>query len=192
QNNHAHNAWKDSVSGGSLAIDTHEQVGLTEFCEDAEVGDALNRSHDFGHTIRRRFEVLQIASEQLDRVLALHTRHCFFHVILNGLREVVIDSGNLAQFGLDLANQLRLIHAGPPIFARFKIHEKLTIEIAGRIRAVLGPSELADDIRDFGIFFKGKTHLIGQLTRIGEIDGIANQLADHKYSLLELMHNIDT
>src|SRR2546422_10409390 len=104
-NNAAHNAWKDSGSGGSLAVDTHKQVGLTEFCEDAEVGDALNRSHDFGQTIRRRFEVLQIASEQLDRVLALPTRHCFFHVILNRLREVVIDSGNLAQFGLDLANR---------------------------------------------------------------------------------------
>ena len=32
----------------------------------AGVADALNRSHDFCQTIRGRFEILQIASEQLD------------------------------------------------------------------------------------------------------------------------------
>ena len=107
-NDTVHVVWQNSITGGAFAVHPDEKVGLAKLSDNAQVFDALNRSHHLCDSIGGGFQVLEIVSKQLDRVLTLDARHRLFDVVLDGLREVVIDAWNLTQFGLDLAHEFRL------------------------------------------------------------------------------------
>ena len=48
------------------------------------------------HRFRQPFEFAEIASENLDRILAFHAGDGFFDIVLDVLREIEIDADELA------------------------------------------------------------------------------------------------
>src|SRR5215831_20098592 len=88
----------------------------------------------------------QISPKQLDRILGLDAGHGFLHIVLDRLREVKGDAGNLSQDGLDFFDQiLLLVQCGPPLYSGPEIHQEFSIEKAGRIGAIVWSAQLGYD-----------------------------------------------
>ena len=78
-------ARREPIPGGLGAVDVDLDGGLAERGEHRKVSDALNgRKHRFDLVggIGQRLEIVAV---QLDRVLALHARDRFGHIVLQVL-----------------------------------------------------------------------------------------------------------
>src|SRR5262245_40452989 len=152
-----------AVARRFLPVDADQQIRLAELPEDAEVGHAGNRGHHVLDLVGGRFQLFEIVAEELDRIFALHARHRLFDVVLNRLREVVIHSRDLPQFGFTLLDQAGFRAAFRPFIERLQQDDEFAVEITGRISAVVGAAQLADDRCRLGVFLEDRAHLVGEL-----------------------------
>ncbi len=95
----------EPVSGARFPINLDQEIRLPHEPEDPKILHAANLPHLLLDHNRRRFHGLQIGTEQLDRVLSLHTGHRFLHVVLDDLREIENDAGNSPQALFDFLDQ---------------------------------------------------------------------------------------
>ncbi len=63
--------------------------------EDAEIGHALDLAHLGHHALGELLEHLEIRPDDLDRIGALHARQRLFDVVLDVLRKIKADAGQL-------------------------------------------------------------------------------------------------
>ena len=110
-------------------------------------GTVANTAFDLVGGVGQR---LQIVAEQLDRVLAFDAGDRLGDVVLQILREVELDAGEL---GLQLLQHFRWSTCPCPYprairSTRLERREELRIEEAGGVGAVVGPAMLRDDRLD--------------------------------------------
>src|SRR5262249_50311936 len=144
-------AGVEAVAGCSIAIDLDVQIGLAENRKDSEVRHPLHPCHLFhdlaGNSLQRR----QVTTNDLDRVGAFDPGQAFLDVVLDILREIKADAGELlGEFGLQIVDQLFLGHSTRPFLERLERHEQLDVVEARRVAAVVGAAMLGydrDDLR---------------------------------------------
>ena len=166
-----------------LTIDRQFDVALPADTVQADVLHAGHVDQRGKDLIPDFFQLVEIGAHDLDRVLSLHAREHFQHVIANHLRKVPVDAGyGFVELGAHRRHELRLgarplsapqvtpparsVDNGWPIGLRLQRHEKLGAVKAGRVDAGIGPSELAHDRFDFWIVSHdgaGDPRLIGGL-----------------------------
>src|SRR5262249_36986359 len=183
-------ARQHTVARRLLAVYTDEQVRLPQLAEDPEVGNSRHGLHHAGHLTGRLLQLLQIFTEELDRVLALDTGHGFLDVVLDRLREVEVHPGELFQFRFDVPHELRFSHPPRPLVPRLKVDEELAVEVARRVGAVVGATELTDDVGHLRVLLKDGPHLIDELARVAERDRIRHGGTHPEVALFQFGHEL--
>src|SRR5215467_2965926 len=141
----------DAVARGALAIHIKVQVGLANHAKDAKVFHAADRFHDSDNLVALRFKCLEVVAIDLDGQGAFYAAYGFFQVVRDWLREIPEHARNLFQLAVHCRNEpfLVLPENRPPLFFGFKVNEKFGIKKPGGVGAVVGSSDLRDDLRHF-------------------------------------------
>src|ERR1700730_453168 len=97
------------------------------------------------------------------------TCHPLFDIVLDVLRKVELDAGELGlQRRADLLGQFLLVDATGPRIERLERHEEFGIEEAGGIGAVVGTPTLRDDCNDLRITPYQPAHSVDITVRLLE------------------------
>ena len=90
---HIGNAHVQAARAHYIAIDGEFQVRLPRYIENADVGNARNLVQNAAAASLAFFSnSSRSGTDNLDRILPLHARQRFHHVVANGLREIPVDS----------------------------------------------------------------------------------------------------
>jgi len=93
----------ETIAGGFGAIYFDVQIGLPQYREDAKVADAAHLVHLIADLLGQLRQDFEIGADDFDRIDAFDARDSFFDVVLNVLREIEDDSGQLVvELGLYL------------------------------------------------------------------------------------------
>src|SRR5208282_6699260 len=91
----------------------------------------------------------EIGSIDFDSVDPLYTGKRLLDVILDILRVAKAYPGKFCfNLPIDLLDELRLGKTVPPLILGFQIYEELVVEESRRVRPIVGPACLRDDVRD--------------------------------------------
>ena len=107
----------DAVAIRRGAVDGVVEIGLADDAEEAEVGDAVDVTHDVDDLIALFFEGLEVGAVELDGELALDAADGLLDVVGDGLREVPDDAGSLLQLAVHGGDEfvLVLVEDGTPL-----------------------------------------------------------------------------
>jgi hypothetical protein len=97
-----------TIARGFQPVDGDHQAGLAGDIEDANVGDAGNLLHDAGDLIGDVRQIVEVVTEELERIFAFDARHRLLDVVLDVLREIEIDAGILLKAAGDGGDELLL------------------------------------------------------------------------------------
>jgi hypothetical protein len=78
---------RDAVTRRLRAIDTNHQIRLADEVERRRVSYTWHLPDFSLDRLGQAFQLGEIASENLHRILALHAGHCLLDIVLNVLRE---------------------------------------------------------------------------------------------------------
>ena len=140
----------EAVGGG--AVDDQVHVRLAAHLERAEIGDAGNLAHDVLHLVGFCFERFQdrvpkslTASSPLTPLTASST------LSEMGWEKFQSTPGNLLRsLSMAAISSFFCRELGAPLRTRQQIDKEFGVVEAAGIAAVVGTSDLADDLRDFG------------------------------------------
>ena len=94
---------------------------------------------------------LQIGAEEFDRQFSLDAADGFFHVVGDGLRKIPVHAGKLVQLGVHGGDQFVFgLELRAPLGAGQQVDEEFRVVEAAGVAAIVGTSNLADHLLDFG------------------------------------------
>ena len=107
-----------------------------------EIGDTGDLLHDVLDFAGSSLELVEIIAKELERVFAFHTRHGFFDVVLNVLREAEIDAWVFRKLLRHLLDEIVFGDATGPLVLRLQLNEELGIVKGDDVGAVIGAANL--------------------------------------------------
>ena len=133
-----------TVAGDLSAVDGDGQAGLPQFLHQSDVADAAHLLQDlFDGECHFFCSTFRSEPNTLTARALLQSGFRFVHRILGRLGVVEDDAGKGRQLLIHGLDQRRLGAVGAgPFGVRLKTHEKLDVEEAGGIGAVIGPAQL--------------------------------------------------
>src|SRR5262249_36030215 len=162
---------RQPITCGGLAVDIDTQGRLAERGEDCEIGYTAYLAHRGFDLVRGLRQHDDVVADQLDRVLAFDAGYSFLDIVLDVLREVEVDAWKLRlQSFVDLLDELVLGHAPAPFLCRLERGKKFSVEEAGSIGAVVGPSLLGYDRLDFRKIPDHQPHAVDEVIALLERD----------------------
>ena len=106
-----------AVPGGLFPVHLDIEIGLAQHAEDAEVGNARNLLMTRLTWVASSSSLNEVRPDDLDRVRALHAGQALLDIVLNILREIEVDPGELlGELILQVLDQIFLVPAGRPLF----------------------------------------------------------------------------
>ena len=97
------------------------------------------------------FQHFEVSAEELDCQFALYAADRLFHVVRDGLREIPVHAGKLAQLFVHGGDQIFFgLELPPPFGAGQQIDKELGVVEAAGVAAIVRTSHLADDLLDLG------------------------------------------
>ena len=137
-------------------------------------------------------QLVEVLSEQLQRILAFHAGHRFFDVVLNGLRKIEVDAGVAGEVLLNGADQFIFVFVelGTPLCGRFKVGQELGIVEGADVGAVVRASHLRDHLSNLRIAAQDSANAIGDIRRLLEGDVLLHGGADPEIALFQRRHEL--
>ncbi len=186
-------ARAEAIARGALAIDVDLHGRLAERIENREVGHAAHGGQHRFDLGRGVGDDLEVVAEQLDRILTLHAGDGLGDVVLQILREIELDAW---KFGLQrlehLVGEAVLVEIGAPLAYRLERHEKLGVEEAGGIGAVIRPAVLRDDRLHLREARDDPAHPVDVAVALLQRDGRRQRGANPEIALFELGQELES
>ena len=172
-------------TGAQVPVDGHIQRRLTQFPVDTDIDDPTDGFQDLFDLHRFGMEDFQIGPDEFYRILPLHPGERFGDIILNILRKGVFDSRNLVQMFVQALDDSVLGDAFGPLVGMFHEEAELDVENRCGIRAVIGPTDLNENIFDLGLLQEDLLEVIGKFGRIAQVHRIGQRHANPEVVLLK-------
>src|ERR1039458_10178652 len=162
-------------------------IRLAANLESAEIGDAGNLTHDVLHLVGLLFEDLEIAAKEFDGKFTLDAADGFLHVVGDGLREVPVDAGNLAEsFVHGIDELLFRAELGAPFGTVQQVDKDFCVVETAGVAAVVGPADLADDLLHFGVVGEDGAGAFGDCDSGGGAGAGGQRAADPDRAFIEV------
>ena len=133
-------------------IDFDVQIGLSQDPKDAEIGNTEYLAQFGCCLLRNAFQNREITADNLHGVGTFDARDAFLDIVLDILRKIEVDAGELVgEFLLQVLDEVCLDSAASPLLEWLQRHKELGIKEPCRVAAIVRTAMLRHNRDHFGM-----------------------------------------